>query len=73
MVHRNICRKVEGEKGSMNLDALVNAHDQVSVTPTHENRALSTQLGGEGKGEGGCIFTAKSPVHPSIPQGERMI
>jgi len=48
------------------LDALVNAHDQVSVTPTHENRPLSTQLGGEGTGEGGVFSRQKDRKHPSI-------
>jgi len=32
----------------------------ILLAPRHENCPLSTHLGGEGKGEGGCIFTAKT-------------
>lgn len=43
------------------LDDFVNPHDLEAVNPRHENNPLST-LRGRGKGEGGDIFTVKSPT-----------
>jgi hypothetical protein len=50
----------------------------ILLAPRHENCPLSTDLGGEGKGEGGCIFTGKTqkvafsviPANPGSGPGQ---